>query len=314
MKIRGTTITTPIARHAVADDSVVSRKPWSSKNVVDNFGIVAQATGTTISLKDSSALPLQGLKIYGTEETASAESVTVNVYGKNLADVRKFSTNSTIATPTASISMSNTYGTSIEVNGKSVVVTQSKCGAPTDPTAFWNGFFTVGFYCPLRVGDIIRASFKFEITDNPLNDARMTAYITDKQAKAMSFTNETYSITYTINEDTKSVNGWNYMTFRNGGKSGIFSNFQIEYGSTYTGYEEYKELQTITIPTPNGLQSGEVLEVEDANTLHTHKPCTNITNDCGAEMSVEYVADTKAYIDNKFTELQNAILASGANV
>ena len=46
--------------------------------------------------------------------------------------------------------------------------------------------------------------------------------------------------------------------------------------------------------------------------LHTYKPNTTIISNAG--MKVEYVADTKAYIDNKFTELQNAILASGANV
>ena len=33
--------------------------------------------------------------------------------------------------------------------------------------------------------------------------------------------------------------------------------------------------------------------------LHTYKPSTNITNDAGAYMAVEYVADTKIYIDNK---------------
>lgn len=49
-------------------------------------------------------------------------------------------------------------------------------------------------------------------------------------------------------------------------------------------------------------------------TLHTNKPNTVVFNDCGAGMSLEYVADTKTYIDNKFTELQNAILSAGANV
>lgn len=48
--------------------------------------------------------------------------------------------------------------------------------------------------------------------------------------------------------------------------------------------------------------------------LHTNKPNTTIFNDAGAYMEVEYVADTKLYIDNKFTELQNAILATGANI
>ena len=48
--------------------------------------------------------------------------------------------------------------------------------------------------------------------------------------------------------------------------------------------------------------------------LHTNKPNTTVFNDSGAGMAVGYIADTKTYIDNKFTKLQNAILASGANV
>ena len=48
--------------------------------------------------------------------------------------------------------------------------------------------------------------------------------------------------------------------------------------------------------------------------LHTNKSNTTVTNDGGAGMAISYVADTKAYIDNKFTQLQNAILSAGANV
>lgn len=55
-------------------------------------------------------------------------------------------------------------------------------------------------------------------------------------------------------------------------------------------------------------------ELAQYSVLHTNKPNTTVLNDSGAGMAVGYVADTKTYIDNKFTKLQNAILASGANV
>ena len=48
--------------------------------------------------------------------------------------------------------------------------------------------------------------------------------------------------------------------------------------------------------------------------LQTYKPTTIITNDEDAYMKVNYVADTKNYIDNKFAELQNAILSTGGNI
>lgn len=55
-------------------------------------------------------------------------------------------------------------------------------------------------------------------------------------------------------------------------------------------------------------------EVQAFLALHTNKPYTTIFNDQNGDMTVEYVADTKLYIDNKFTELQNAILSTGGNV
>lgn len=48
--------------------------------------------------------------------------------------------------------------------------------------------------------------------------------------------------------------------------------------------------------------------------LQTYKPKTSITNNENAYMKVDYVADTKNYIDNKFAELQQAILSTGGNV
>lgn len=44
----------------------------------------------------------------------------------------------------------------------------------------------------------------------------------------------------------------------------------------------------------------------------THKTTTLISNDAGTGMEVTYVADPKAYIDNKFAELSQAIVASAS--
>lgn len=55
-------------------------------------------------------------------------------------------------------------------------------------------------------------------------------------------------------------------------------------------------------------------EIAAYKALHNNKPVTTILNDGGAGMSVSYVADTKAYIDNKFAALEAAILSTGGNV
>ena len=48
--------------------------------------------------------------------------------------------------------------------------------------------------------------------------------------------------------------------------------------------------------------------------LHSNKPNTTVTNDAGAGQKISYVADTKLYIDNKFTEVTNAIVAMGGTI
>ena len=49
-------------------------------------------------------------------------------------------------------------------------------------------------------------------------------------------------------------------------------------------------------------------EIAAYKALHTNYPTTVITNDAGAHMEVSYVADTKAYINKKFEELNQAIV------
>lgn len=49
-------------------------------------------------------------------------------------------------------------------------------------------------------------------------------------------------------------------------------------------------------------------EKVDYSALHTNKPNTTVFNDSNAGMTVEYAADTKTYIDNKFNELAAALV------
>lgn len=51
-------------------------------------------------------------------------------------------------------------------------------------------------------------------------------------------------------------------------------------------------------------------EVQKILALHTNKPNTTIWNDQDAEMQITYVADTKSYVDKKFKELSDVIVAS----
>ena len=49
-------------------------------------------------------------------------------------------------------------------------------------------------------------------------------------------------------------------------------------------------------------------EREQMNALHTYYPTTILDNDQGCDMALTYIADTKAYIDNKVSAIQAAIV------
>ena len=57
--VRGTTITTPISRSAVADDSCVSSIPWSSKNTVDKLCPSFTESGTIVTCEPVEGYPLE---------------------------------------------------------------------------------------------------------------------------------------------------------------------------------------------------------------------------------------------------------------
>ena len=112
------------------------------------------------------------------------------------------------------------------------------------------------------------------------------------------------------------ANGGNEITPPTNAKYMHF-NIASAYGSEYkndicialskTEYEPYKE-QTLVVSVPNALDNNGFI-CEDFAQLHTYMPSTTINNDVGAIMEVEYVADTKAYIDNKFNELAATLTA-----
>lgn len=53
-------------------------------------------------------------------------------------------------------------------------------------------------------------------------------------------------------------------------------------------------------------------QIQAYKSFTTFKPTSIISNDAGAQMEVEYAADTKAYIDNKLQEIAQALVASAS--
>ena len=82
---------------------------------------------------------------------------------------------------------------------------------------------------------------------------------------------------------------------------------------TQKWYQENKDNLKIAYPLEEPIVTDlSAEEVQKILALHTNKPNTTIWNDQNADMQITYVADTKNYIDNKFTELSDAIIASAS--
>ena len=88
----------------------------------------------------------------------------------------------------------------------------------------------------------------------------------------------------------------------------------LERFPTLTEFIEFAKLQyadgtPITVvylmetPVESALSDAEILAFK---AMHSNKPTTTLLNDSGAHMAVEYVADTKLYIDQKLAELAGA--------
>ena len=92
MKIRGVTTTTPIARHAVTDDTAVSRKPWSSKHTIDTLCPAFIESGAIVSCEPVESYPLEVVSHIGKE----ASSAKLTRLGKNLLAYPYMETSKTV--------------------------------------------------------------------------------------------------------------------------------------------------------------------------------------------------------------------------
>lgn len=89
--------------------------------------------------------------------------------------------------------------------------------------------------------------------------------------------------------------------------SGIITEDEVRvfFTEQYNSGTPVKTLYLLATPIETALSAEELAQYA---ALHSNKPNTTVYNDAGAGMKLEYVADTKTYIDNKFAELAAAIV------
>lgn len=319
------------------DGNVVPGEVQGSSSL--KYAIKENATGNTIIVTDSAEERLQDFTMQGKteqEENPSIESpkeivnagddgqIEVQVTGKNLFDISKYDkyddtwTNTTYATKKLKLRPNTTYTMSCKrlVDRPKQYVIFSIIGikagegilAQIKPDLSLNYFRGKGAFTTDETGEITLNYY----VDVPKDQYWFTEVIGDIQIELGTEQTEyePYRESQTvILQFDRPITKWDKIEKRDGvwGVACQTGHIQSYNGETVT--TEY-------ISTTGGLDTGSEIyyklskeefvqlpkETQTAlNNLHTYYPTTAIANSEDCEMEVEYVADTKNYIDNKIS-------------
>ncbi len=245
--------------------------------------IQPKASGTAITLTDSSDQPFRSFEISGGTE---GEVVNIEVSGKNFFNIAKVASTDTVEGNKMTITAG---GLSHDIytghsSGSAAVNSNILHKLPYLPA----GQYTLSY-----------------IRENDAGFMRLYKVAQDGAVKVItsgdgSGTGSHWVYQFTLDEDS-------HITLRrsNSGTC-IVSNLQIERGNVATDYQPYYEPQKVTVEA-----TGDKVDVLAQHPeLHSYFHTTVVSNDKDIPMDVEYTADTKTYIDNKFAQLAEAVVCN----
>lgn len=243
-------------------------------------GIKQTASGTALILPDSADCKLQAFTLDGGEG-----SVNINLVGKNLFDIRNI--RSTI----------DVDGTSMNLAGGG---------------SAWDIYSAVnGSTASVKPEDIEKLPYlpkgTYTIRYTRITDAgylRVFSVSNNGSVKAIT-SGEGFGVApqWAFNFELAEASRITIRRSNNGTMSA--KDLQVEQGSIATDYEPFQN-QTVTVEATGG-KVDVLVQHPDLRSLY---PTTVVSNDKNIPMSVNYVADTKAYVDNKFAELASAFISN----
>ena len=297
-----------------AEDTVsLRREVLQKENVIRGLiGTIENTVfGDVVSINDALDLSLKGLTIYGKTTQDTIPSPEAPAAFKNVGSIG---------------SIQVTIADGAEEKVQSMVVS-TPYGLPGIPVASGGNYTDasgqqwisdeIDFARGVRVQRIVQAvldgsegwgvyfpndaSFYHRFSD--LGYGINEAILCDRLPYALISNSTTHT-------GIRCVNSASYGNFM------IYVRLPAEYKGSITTADEFKAwladhplnvLIALETPTETPL-SAEELSAYSA--LHTNKPNTSVYTNRIAGLKVEYVADTKTYIDNKFAELAAAIVAN----
>lgn len=174
MKIRGTTITTPIKREAVPKDAVVSKAPWSAIKVVQTFGVpinesenfvqVFPIDGTSVSVKVDIPTTATHVKLYcmgKNQYPQTAESFVGGYINQKTGNVQ-----------TASSSISTYHIPVAHLVGNTIALTSAYVGGSNPGWAFYkaDGTYISGGNTATAIVPEGAFSFRFTVKKSNISD------------------------------------------------------------------------------------------------------------------------------------------------
>ena len=215
---------------------------------------------------------------------ADNDNYNLSLYGKNLLNFKDFvktlRTNAFVAQVSTTV-VNNTISYDM--------LQGNYCGIYFEYNKFIKDSLLIDKSCVISLTVTVDKACTFRLLDESSNKS---------VSKVLEPSTETQiSLPITLNQSTRAITFYGVNITETTHIK--LSNIMIELGSVATGYEDYKDMQSVTQDT-------------DLSTVHTYYPNTTIIADSNVQLS--YVADTKHYIDNKFNELATAIVAHESEV
>lgn len=212
-----------------------------------------------------------------TDWEAYASTLTVEVYGKNLLPYpyRDFATKGSNVVETNGITFTDNGDGTVTVNGTATA------GASLS-LAYWgdNTILKLPVGVPLTLSG----------TPSGGSSTTYRMLLKTRDTKERSTADDGLGKSVTLNYPRC----YAYIWIPKGSTvNNIVFKPMLELGTVKTEYEKYKEKQTLTVSS-----EGVVPE-----SLNTHYPNTSIINKNGTTMEIEYVVDTKNYIDEELSKL-----------
>ena len=222
MKIRGTTIATPIRREAVVDNHGISGKPWSSQNTVEKWCPTFTESGSAINCK-----PIEGYPLKVTSDIALKQEGSGDASPENIRPIRMYT----------EIALNHCAGRNLYGFTNPTNVTYiSTSGVETTRMGFRislpSGSYTLHAE---KIVDEVPAQYRYLY--GTINRADGTAEACSLVANLDYYTRKISlnegDILYLYNGDSSSTAEKAYELFN------VYHNVQIESGNTATPYEPY---------------------------------------------------------------------------